>query len=819
MQNSQVTGSAVNGIYCGGGELAVDGSQISTNVDGITVYGVAGSTTTLALTDVSTTDNDGNGIFVSGVDTGPVTFTADRLRISGNASGLWGQQNLAASTSLITNALIYGNAAGVVLLDANASLVNSTIADNTGRGFELGFSSDGLIENSILWQNAGGDVVPFSPSTVVVNSSILTSDAGLTGTLQTFADPTFTDAPGGDYTLLAGSPGIDAGDGTVTGLPSTDFDGNARISGGVVDLGAFEFQAAATASLSITSPTANQMLPLGTTDYALSVDITGHASPGHWHWQLDTPLAASGAAGGEHVEAGVTTASMTGLADGVSYTVYATLVDVNHDVLATPADDSVAFSVGVMPADYVRVVSTQGRAGTVATIPIEIYDVTGLAITAVDLDLLYDDQVLTPTSDVDGVTAVTTTGGVVPADWTVIQNMPTSGQLAISLAGNFSAPIPSGGLLVNVDFDVSATATAATTPPTAIEVTAVRLNEGAEPAAGVDGLFTILDVVYGDVTGDGTISAFDGSWVLEWVANDLIGTTIQFPIEIDAPTWASLPLLPPAALEVADVDDDGSIAAPDASDMLRKRVGLIDTFVAEGGAAAPVSDPGVLAYELRGSATSERPGARISVSLDTSAIHELTAGEFALNFDASLLRLVNATLQAGGVERPLHVQRKRDGRFAVAFASARPVTASDALIDVTFEARRVVANPTESAVHVTHLRLNRSVISTAFSYPFRIEPYRFALMPNYPNPFNPETWIPFELSQNADVTVRIYGLDGKIVRTLGLGHQPAGEYRARGSAAYWDGRTDIGERVASGLYVYELTAGDERAVRRTVISK
>jgi hypothetical protein len=165
------------------------------------------------------------------------------------------------------------------------------------------------------------------------------------------------------------------------------------------------------------------------------------------------------------------------------------------------------------------------------------------------------------------------------------------------------------------------------------------------------------------------------------------------------------------------------------------------------------------------------------------------------------------------------VQTERDGRVAIAFASARPLTPSDALLEVTFEARGVVSNPVESSIRATHLRLNRSLINTGYSYPFRIEPYRFALMPNYPNPFNPETWIPFELSQDGDVTVRIYGLDGDVVRTLDLGYQPMGEYRARHSAAYWDGRNDIGERVASGLYVYELTAGDRRAVRRMVISK
>ena len=111
------------------------------------------------------------------------------------------------------------------------------------------------------------------------------------------------------------------------------------------------------------------------------------------------------------------------------------------------------------------------------------------------------------------------------------------------------------------------------------------------------------------------------------------------------------------------------------------------------------------------------------------------------------------------------------------------------------------------------------IAQTDFSHTVRIEPFVTRLMANYPNPFNPETWIPFELSQDADVTVHIYGLDGGIVRTLDLGHHMQGEYRARESAAYWDGRNQMGERVASGVYVYELLAGDHRAVRRMVIGK
>ena len=94
-----------------------------------------------------------------------------------------------------------------------------------------------------------------------------------------------------------------------------------------------------------------------------------------------------------------------------------------------------------------------------------------------------------------------------------------------------------------------------------------------------------------------------------------------------------------------------------------------------------------------------------------------------------------------------------------------------------------------------------------------------ALLANYPNPFNPETWIPYQLSKAADVTVTIYASDGSVVRTLALGHQDIGKYHTRSQAAYWDGRNDLGETVASGVYFYTLTAGDFTATRKMLILK
>ena len=98
-------------------------------------------------------------------------------------------------------------------------------------------------------------------------------------------------------------------------------------------------------------------------------------------------------------------------------------------------------------------------------------------------------------------------------------------------------------------------------------------------------------------------------------------------------------------------------------------------------------------------------------------------------------------------------------------------------------------------------------------------PTETALLPNYPNPFNPETWIPYNLAEDADVHIDIYNLKGESIRQLSIGFQMAGTYRTRPRAAFWDGRNAVGEPVASGIYFYTFQAGQFKATRQMVILK
>jgi hypothetical protein len=127
------------------------------------------------------------------------------------------------------------------------------------------------------------------------------------------------------------------------------------------------------------------------------------------------------------------------------------------------------------------------------------------------------------------------------------------------------------------------------------------------------------------------------------------------------------------------------------------------------------------------------------------------------------------------------------------------------------------------------------IVSETFTYTVTAETILKALMPiilqnieiprqslllqNYPNPFNPETWIPYQIRETAEVVICIYSASGQLVRTLDLGPRTAGFYLGRTRAAYWNGHNDAGEKVASGIYFYQIKAGDFTAMRKTVIVK
>ncbi|MAF08879.1 hypothetical protein CMK11_00355 [Candidatus Poribacteria bacterium] len=692
----------------------------------------------------------------------------------------------------------------------------------------------GTIQNGVYSASLLGPAVTVAPSTVDAGSVDLGSPATVTFDVTNTGNAllTVSDITSDDAQFTVAPPSFTLADGagpetvTVTFTPTAAGAQSANITithdapGSPTIVAATGAGTIPPTTVAITSPTDAQAFGPGTTTVSLAVAIATHAD--RWAWQLDTPFAASGAAGGTQLSVATPSTTITGLVDGASHTVYVTLVDAAGDVLVTPVEDSVTFTVGTLPADHVQVLGTQGAAGATVTVPITVYDVSALGITGVDLTLTYDATILTPTSDGSGTTAFSF-GDVVTPTWSLQQNVVTPGQLEVVMGGAFDGPLTGAGTLAYVAFDVNVAATANSTSP--LSLTRADLNEGLVSSTAVAGVFTVVNFMLGDVTGNGAWSGFDGSHVLEHVARELLdGGHHTFPVEVAAPPWAPLPLTHDEAHVVANVggDVDDAIIAMDATYILRRAVSIITGFPAEG-VAAPSLDPATYDYQFHASSVSARPGGRIVVSLDASGTAALYAGELVLDFDPSLLSVVDVTFATGATavspERPMITQHANEGRVAVAFASARPFDAAGSTLDVVFVASREIHQAASGEIRASHLRLNRSRVEVAFSHPFRVEPYRFQLMANYPNPFNPETWIPFELSADADVVVSIYALDGRRVRTLDLGPRAMGEHTGRDAAAYWNGRNDTGEAVASGTYFYELHAGDERSARRMVLLK
>ena len=124
--------------------------------------------------------------------------------------------------------------------------------------------------------------------------------------------------------------------------------------------------------------------------------------------------------------------------------------------------------------------------------------------------------------------------------------------------------------------------------------------------------------------------------------------------------------------------------------------------------------------------------------------------------------------------------------------------------------------PVRHIVTVDDVKNSRIQLEDLIAYEI---PAETELLRNYPNPFNPETWIPYRLAEDADVSLTIYDTSGALVRSIDLGHQTAAVYETRAKAIYWDGRNRFGEQVASGIYFYSLSTGDFSATRKMVILK
>ena len=223
-----------------------------------------------------------------------------------------------------------------------------------------------------------------------------------------------------------------------------------------------------------------------------------------------------------------------------------------------------------------------------------------------------------------------------------------------------------------------------------------------------------------------------------------------------------------------------------------------------GPTAAPVAIPSIVAVDgvtpvlaVHGNITSELRGAAQAKLRIT--IKNLTTGE---------------TISVGSDDEG------DAGEYGATFVDTKAARAAQ--VGDVFEIKASSPNPLVGVQPLRHIisvdDVKNSRIQLAELVTYEI-PAKTELLLNYPNPFNPETWIPFRLSEDSQVSLTIYDRTGRVVRSVDVGHRPAAVYESRAKAIYWDGRNDFGERVASGMYFYTLTAKDFSATRRMVILK
>jgi hypothetical protein len=163
------------------------------------------------------------------------------------------------------------------------------------------------------------------------------------------------------------------------------------------------------------------------------------------------------------------------------------------------------------------------------------------------------------------------------------------------------------------------------------------------------------------------------------------------------------------------------------------------------------------------------------------------------------------------------VAEPSSGAFLALFAS----TDGDAVVDggSAFTFQLVEAGGYALGAPVRHVASTADVELASTLVEIDARPDAVRALPNYPNPFNPETWMPFQLDARADVDIRIYDARGELVRLLELGPLDAGYYVSRNRAARWDGRNANGEIAAGGVYFTELRAGEQRILRRMMLRK
>jgi hypothetical protein len=418
--------------------------------------------------------------------------------------------------------------------------------------------------------------------------------------------------------------------------------------------------------------------------------------------------------------------------------------------------------------------------GESVTVPINIDNASGLA--GADITVTYNSSILT----VDQVKSTTLSAGI-----NLVPNTNTPGRIILRMAGN--AIVSGSGALVDMVFTVSSSISEDTETPVSFESAEAYDANGQNISISTqNGKVKIASPrKKGDVNNDRKINAADAILALRISAELKPATPDEF--------WA------------ADMNGDGKVGSNDAILILleiSKSSAPGRESIASGG-----RNTSVALGEAHGIA-----GESITVPLRVDNASILAGGDVCIAYDSSVLRAVSVSSES---DMLMEANLAEPGSVRIAFANSGRLD-DDVIATLEFEIMADdVSTLTLRAVELyggDALPIDVRKIDGQFAS-WAIPPEHTALLQNFPNPFNPETWIPYQLKEDGEVTIRIYDATGGLVRGLELGHKSAGLYVSRDRSAYWDGRNETGEPVASGVYFYTIQAGEFAATRKMIIAR
>lgn len=304
-----------------------------------------------------------------------------------------------------------------------------------------------------------------------------------------------------------------------------------------------------------------------------------------------------------------------------------------------------------------------------------------------------------------------------------------------------------------------------------------------------DELVSGSDPVPGDVSGSEGVTAYDAA------------LTLQFAVGLATPTDAER--------LAADMNGDGNIGADDAILILRIAAGL-----AAPGLDSMLDNGGMITLTL--GETSGVAGKSVTVPLTVDNISSVAGGDISITYDDTTLRVADISF---GPEMILASNATKPGILRMSFVVVEALQ-SETLATIQFDVLADRISPldirradlyNQEGLPLISGRIDRRII------PRSKPPEHSALLQNFPNPFNPDTWIPYQLHEDSEIAIRIFDMKGELVREFNPGLKSAGLHTSRDTAVHWDGTNTAGETVASGVYFYSISAGDFAAVKKLTV--